>query len=112
MGKTCTGCGKAVGGLVGAFSVKLFYGEVCLTCNKKLSVIPNHQYLSPDQIKDVISGRVRKDEVRPSTQPQTFGGSSAQPSPAEEIRKFKGLLDDGIITQEEFEAKKRQLLEK
>lgn len=28
----------------------------------------------------------------------------------EKIRKFKGLLDDGIITQEEFEAKKKQLL--
>ena len=27
-----------------------------------------------------------------------------------EIRKYKGLLDDGIITQEEFEIKKQQLL--
>ena len=31
-------------------------------------------------------------------------------SEADEIIKFKKLLDDGIITQEEFEAKKRQLL--
>lgn len=31
-------------------------------------------------------------------------------SPADEIRKYKGLLDDGIISQEEFEAKKKQLL--
>lgn len=31
-------------------------------------------------------------------------------SEAEQIREFKGLLDDGIITEEEFEAKKRQLL--
>ena len=29
---------------------------------------------------------------------------------ADEIRKFKQLADDGIITQEEFEAKKKQLL--
>lgn len=29
---------------------------------------------------------------------------------ADEIRKFKKLADDGIITQEEFEAKKKQLL--
>ena len=29
---------------------------------------------------------------------------------AEILRRFKGLLDDGIITQEEFEAKKKQLL--
>ena len=29
---------------------------------------------------------------------------------ADQIRKFKSLLDDGIITEEEFEAKKKQLL--
>lgn len=31
-------------------------------------------------------------------------------SNAEEIRKYKALVDDGIITSEEFEAKKKQLL--
>ena len=31
-------------------------------------------------------------------------------SPAEELKKFKELLDQGIITQEEFDAKKKQLL--
>jgi len=30
--------------------------------------------------------------------------------PIEEILKFKKLLDEGIITQEEFDAKKKQLL--
>jgi len=30
--------------------------------------------------------------------------------PADQIRKLKGLLDDGIISQEEFDAKKKQLL--
>ena len=31
-------------------------------------------------------------------------------SSADEILKFKNLLDDGVITQEEFEEKKKQLL--
>lgn len=30
--------------------------------------------------------------------------------PTAELRKYKGLLDEGIITQEEFNAKKKQLL--
>ena len=30
----------------------------------------------------------------------------------EEIRKYKKLLDEGIITEEEFNQKKRQILEK
>lgn len=32
-------------------------------------------------------------------------------SPADEIRKYKALFDDGIITEEEFLAKKKQLLD-
>lgn len=32
------------------------------------------------------------------------------PTAADEIRQFKELLDDGIITQEEFDAKKKELL--
>ncbi len=31
-------------------------------------------------------------------------------SPADELKKFKELLDEGIITQEEFDIKKTQLL--
>lgn len=31
-------------------------------------------------------------------------------SPAEELKRFKSLLDDGTITQEEFDAKKKQIL--
>ena len=36
--------------------------------------------------------------------------STIEYSAAEEIEKLKGLLDRGIITQDEFEAKKKQLL--
>lgn len=32
-------------------------------------------------------------------------------SPAEQIKEFKGLLDAGIITQEEYDAKKKKLLD-
>ena len=33
-----------------------------------------------------------------------------QSSSADELKKFKDLLDTGVITQEEFDAKKKQLL--
>ena len=38
------------------------------------------------------------------------GGIVQQVSPAEELKKFKELLDAGIISQEEFDAKKKELL--
>jgi hypothetical protein len=37
-------------------------------------------------------------------------GQTAAVSAADELKKFKELLDSGVITQEEFDAKKKQLL--
>lgn len=39
-----------------------------------------------------------------------MGGVVQQTSDADELKKFKELLDMGVITQEEFDAKKKQLL--
>ena len=47
-----------------------------------------------------------KDDIHGSS---TNKGNTT-PSPADEILKYKELMDQGIITQEEFEAKKKQLL--
>lgn len=35
---------------------------------------------------------------------------TAQPSSADELRKFKQLMDDGIISEEEYEKKKKNIL--
>ena len=43
-------------------------------------------------------------------QVQSTPSSSNQPDAVDEIRRFKELLDQGIITEDEFAAKKRQLL--
>ena len=43
-------------------------------------------------------------------QSETAAASAPQLSAADELGKFKGLLDSGVITQEEFDAKKKQLL--
>lgn len=37
-------------------------------------------------------------------------GRNVSVSPADELRKFKSLLDDGIITRSDFDFKKRDLL--
>lgn len=47
-----------------------------------------------------------------ATRESTRGGASAAPiSGAEKIRQLKALLDDGLISAEEFEAKRRKLVE-
>lgn len=36
--------------------------------------------------------------------------SNAKATPADDLKKYKELLDSGAITQEEYDAKKKQLL--
>jgi len=61
-----------------------------------------------DKMYDIISRLLverQKSSTSQSIIKQNFSNTSA-----EEIKKFKELLDAGIITQEEFDAKKKQLL--
>ena len=48
-----------------------------------------------DKLRDIKSGR---------------SGATSPLSAADEVKKFKDLLDTGVISQEEFDAKKKQLL--
>ena len=45
-----------------------------------------------------------------ATQNQAAPQDDATTDPAAEIKKYKGMMDDGLITQEEFDAKKKQIL--
>lgn len=56
-------------------------------------------------IRDLLLKRQSKSVVAPTTIRQ-----EVQQSSAEELKKFKELLDSGIISQEEYNAKKKQLL--
>ena len=55
-------------------------------------------------IYEYILGKVREHKN------QKNGTVVQQISSADELAKFKKLLDDGVISQEEFNAKKKQLL--
>ena len=55
-----------------------------------------------EEIKAFMQERIRPTE--------TNSGATNQLSAADEIVKFKQLLDSGIITEDEFNAKKEQLL--
>jgi len=50
-------------------------------------------------------------EVPPEFIAKSATAAPAKLSVADEIMKFKKMMDDGIITKEEFEAKKKKLLE-
>lgn len=61
-----------------------------------------------NEIHSVISKLLmNRQEVERATIMQT----NEKPNKADELKKFKELLDGGVITQEEFEQKKKQLLD-
>lgn len=61
------------------------------------------------RIRDFITDKISKSNVE-KTNKISKNNIESTISNADEIAKYKKLLDDGIITQEEFETKKKQLL--
>ena len=65
-------------------------------------------FLATSSKKEAMEILSLLDQITQSTEPPAE--TNPPFSAADEIKKFKNLLDEGIITQEEFEEKKKQLL--
>ena len=78
-----------------------FFGENSFTFD--ITVITNEKM---EEVANYIKGKV--DEIKTGKDNSATVVNAL--SPAEELKKMKELLDMGIITQEEFDAKKKQLL--
>ena len=64
-----------------------------------------------ESARDVVNSIIVDfDTVLQSVKTPKSGAVIQQASAADELKKFKELLDMGVITQEEFDAKKKQLL--
>ncbi|WP_182438061.1 SHOCT domain-containing protein [Lactobacillus bombicola] len=70
--------------------------------NKADGFLVKHAYSELNHVIAILDGWKATEKVVEDTKDSTD-------APAE-IRKYKQLMDDGIITKEEFEAKKKQLL--
>jgi len=108
--RNCIGCNKPIGGLTGAFGVRLVHGEVCLTCKNKLVAVPNYQLMTPNQVKSVIEKNITYEEAAKNVQKAYPDTSVKDRSAADEIREFKKLLDEGLITSEEYEQAKNKII--
>ena len=60
-----------------------------------------------DKLNDIVTGRVAP--AAPAAAPAPAAPTSVSEA-ADDLLKLKELLDAGILTQEEFDAKKKQLL--
>lgn len=90
--------------MVSAYSTRKFLSVVCVATASgitKFSLIENYKEIG-EVLAQQINQRQRNTE--------TYSKKSADSSSMDDLLKLKSLLDSGIITQEEFDAKKKSLL--
>ena len=63
-----------------------------------------------DSIHDAISEQLVLRQTQKNRKSENVIRQEIPQSNADELKKYKDLLDSGVITQEEFDAKKKQLL--
>ena len=90
-----------------------------MTMNNKASNFFNENSFTYDEsvvktekMREIVAYiEERVQEIKhPKENPQTVAPAAPQISVADELLKFKQLLDMGVLTHEEFEAKKKELL--
>ena len=86
-------------------TIRIFKGISVATSSGKISFLA---IKNADEIYEIASNLLieRQREKAKEVAPVTI----AQSDEADQLRKYKDLLDSGVITQEEFDAKKKQLL--
>ena len=63
-----------------------------------------------DEVFDELSNLIRNFQIQKTDVNNVEKSVIQQVSNADELKKYKELLDSGVITHEEFDAKKKQLL--
>ncbi|KYG28181.1 SHOCT domain-containing protein [Alkalihalobacillus trypoxylicola] len=99
------GLGTLIGGAIGAKKKKktnYTFAFMDVETSEKFMIEANLFATNPKELERL--------EAHPIANEQTLSGEKAQSSTADEIREFKKLLDEGVISEEEFNEKKKQLL--
>ncbi len=114
------GVGAVVGGTIGKKKTKQEITEY------RIKVVTKNIYYPDVYINFLTTGKVKSNGILYETYSRSAqrilslfsimtdavsNNNISSTSSADEIMKYKKLLDDGIITQEEFESKKKQLLD-
>ena len=63
-----------------------------------------------DEIHEAVSKLLMERQEKKSAEPTEAVKTATNQSATEELKKYKELLDTGVITEEEFSAKKKQIL--
>ncbi len=82
---------------------------LCLILSIFISIVP--PIIMQDKINNIVKPKTNVNTTTSTDTTPTTNTNSFTIGVADEIKKYKDLLDAGVITQEEFDAKKKQLLD-
>lgn len=101
----CVVCGAKVS----IFKSKVKDGYICASC---LNQLPPRTYNDKENLTGAEIGAVIESVKKPEPQKRSIFEAPAESKMTDfdRIREYKKLLDEGIITEEEFERKKREIL--
>ena len=92
---------------VSAIGTTWFNGIAVATSSGKIAFL---MIKNRDEIHKCVSDLLIERQSKVAATPTTTIKQEIPQSNAEELKKYKELLDSGVISQEEFDAKKKQLL--
>lgn len=99
---------SSVGSIAGALGGGMYHSyEQGKMADKAIDKIVDYSKCPACHSSDIAE---LTDEEWKKQKKQESTAKSAPVSPADELKKFKELFDSGVISQEEFDAKKKQLL--
>ena len=103
---------SSIGGIAGALSGAYAAGAINnASAEQKISQIKDYTKCPHCNSSDItFLSDEEWDELKEKKMKQETHQSTQDFSVADELKKFKELLDNGVISQEEFDAKKKQLL--
>jgi len=89
------------------FQKGIMYGSIVLNIHGKTENFSEASKKECDHVAKLIKENIQKATSSINAQSSTVVN---QTSSADELKKFKELLDSGVINQEEFNSKKKELL--
>ncbi len=94
--------------MVSAYTTRKFLSTIAVATSSgitKFSLIKNYA-----EIGNVLSQKINERQENTATQNTATTPTTPSSSSMDDLVKLKSLLDNGIITQEEFDTKKKQIL--
>ena len=94
--------------MVSAYSTSNFGSKITVATSSgvtKFALIKNYA-----EIGNILSQKIAEKQSAPTPATLVAPATTAQGSSLDDLAKLKALLDSGIISQEEFEAKKKEIL--